>query len=136
MGADQPIDLREYQEATDYEEFCQWWDSHGVVCAEKSDLDSGIGLVAEEDGKAVGACFLYVTGSIGFIEAMVTPPYSTIRKSRMAADLLFKSLKEKAESMGVSKLIAFVASKGMVKECQRAGFQQVGPVMAQMVQPI
>ena len=134
MGEDQ-LTLRPYA-LDDYSLLCQWWDSHNALKAPQSDLESGIGLVAESDSRPVGACFLYVTGVLGFIEAMVISPDSTVAKSRRIADTLFKELQKIAKAEGVNKLIAFVESKGMVRECSRSGFTQVGPPMAQMIQTI
>ena len=67
---------------------------------------------------------------------MVISPDSTVAKSRKIADTLFKELHKIAKAEGINKLIAFVQSKGMVRECSRSGFTQVGPPMAQMVQTI
>ena len=134
MGKDQ-LTLKPYF-PEHYPLLCEWWDSHGSLRASRSDLESGIGLVAESDSRPIGACFLYVTGALGFIEAMVISPDSTVSKSRKIADTLFKELHKIAKAEGVNKLIAFVQSKGMVRECSRSGFTQVGPPMAQMVQTI
>lgn len=127
--------LRRYKDE-DYPLLCDWWASRDIGAPDKEDLASGLGMVLEMDGEAKGACFLYVTGTIGIIEAIVMAPALSIRQSRQMADTLHQTLKEKAGEMGVGKLIAFVGSKGMVKECQRAGFSPIGGTYQQMIQTI
>lgn len=119
-----------------YPMLCDWWASHGAQKATEADLRSATGLIVESDSEPFGACFLLVSGAIGFVEALVIKPNSTVTKSRKASEKLFNEIKKLAKSKGVTKLIAFVASKGMVRECKRTGFSQAGPVMAQMIQEI
>ena len=136
MGTNEQVRLKDYDEGRDYKLLCSWWASHGTVSARRQDLASGKGLVYFEGKEPVGACFLFITGTMAFIEAMVIAPDSSVARSRSISNMLFTSLKMAATIRGVSRLIAFVESTGMVRECKRSGFKQVGPVMAQMVQEI
>lgn len=134
MGDDK-LTVRPYN-GDDHSMLCDWWAAHRSQSPAKEDLEYASGIIVEDDSEPSGACFLFSTGSLGFVEALVIKPGNNISKSRKIAQKLFDEIQHIAKENKVKKLIAFVASKGMVRECSRTGFNQVGPTMAQMVQII
>lgn len=114
-----------------------WCAHHGVEPPDCMDLDEAVGVVVmREDTIPLGVGFLYPVGNFAFVEGLILKPGLSIKESRLVASDVYESLKGYAKRTGVTKLIAFVKSKGMVKECQRVGFSQVGSPMAQMVHQI
>ena len=115
-----------------------WCDSHRVETPSEEDLASAVGVMAYcADGVLPMGCgFIYVSGNLAFVEGLVMKPGLSIREARETAEIIYQSLREKALLSGVSKLVAFVKSKGMVRECERVGFSQCGPPMVQMVQQL
>lgn len=137
MGADQSvISFWPYQEDLHFGEICRWLDARNKPLASAEDLSSGHGYMAYDNEGPLAACFLYKVGTLGFIEALVIRPGTGIAKSRDVSTQLFEMMKTTAQHWDITRLVAFVASKGMVKECGRRGFEQVGPPMAQMVHSI
>lgn len=120
----------------DYPTIAKWWEAHGLAAIEREDLASGEGFVFLDEAGPAAVVFLFQTGRIGFIEGLVSRPGLSVSKARAYCDKLHEYCREIASSMQLRKLIAFVQTKGMVRECQRVGFQQVGSPMAQMVQMI
>ena len=131
------IDIGFYNESEHYSQLCSFWEAHGVEVPLAEDLP-GLhhGMIATDDSGLLGACFLYVSGPIGFVEALVTCPGLSIRKARKVSDRLHETIRYAAKRAQVKKLVAFVSSKGMVRECDRVGFSQKGAPMIQMTQSL
>jgi hypothetical protein len=115
-----------------------WCESHRVDPPDPKDLSDGDGvMVMDSDGiQPKGVGFIYIMGGMAFVEGLILAPGLSMREARCVAEEIYQALKDRAILHGVNKLIAFVKSKGMVKECERVGFSQIGNPMAQMVQQL
>jgi|SRR5215217_1765151 len=115
------LQIRPYV-AEDYETLASWWKSHGWEPV-RADILPRLGVVAELDGKAIGAAFLYMDNSVGvcWMEWLVTAPQAGltgIRAIRAITDFL--SAEAKRRDYGV--MITSCRQEALVRVYEKAGF--------------
>ena len=108
------INTRPYVPIYDYEMIAEWWAAHGSTPL-PDHLLSPIGFVAEEDGTAQAASFIYFDRNVPvcFVEKTIAAPGLSLRQSHHAIRAVINACKDFATRYGSQMLcvrapIAFV----------------------------
>ena len=113
-----------------------WNSAHGKSAPDRADLIDQAGFVVEDDDGAAAIAFLFMAGPVAMVEALVSRPGMSMKVSREASIILDDWITQQAKNQGASRLVAFVSSRGMVRETSRLGYRQSGSPMAQMIKTL
>lgn len=84
---------------------------------------SDIGFIVE----GIAAGFLIkAERNYGFLESYITAPGNTKEQRQEALNMITDALIEEAKRLGIKKLFAITANKGIIERCKTYGFSHVG----------
>ena len=130
-----PLTVRHFLEE-DFETFAAWSEGHGQIAPPWDALSGQYGLIVEDDQGPLVAAFLFLAGSWAMVEALASRPGCSIRETWEASQVMQTRMEAVAKEAGALRLVAFVKSSGMVRACERAGFEKTGPPVAQMMKDL
>ena len=114
--------LRRYQHGLDYNQFCEWMQSHRALVPPEDSLPH-IGFVV--DGIAMG--FVYMTdSSVAIIENMVTNPKSSLRDRYDAVDDITDRLEEAALELKYKQLIVITDKHSITEKALNRNYLNTG----------
>lgn len=109
----------------DYIAISPWWPAHGWPKIEAFMLPKS-GVVVEEAGVPLAACWLYETigTPICLMEWTVTNPKNSARLSVKALDFLVGAAKEAVVAMNYGVLITTSKHPALIRRLEKGGFEK------------
>ena len=106
-----------------YPEIKKWWLKQGHHIVPERYLSTR-GVVIEQDGKPIAACWLYVTDAAFclFDHAVVSPEIRRKERSK-AMDLCTDTLLDIAKGMGFERAILITKTQSLISRLKRHGFK-------------
>ena len=109
----------------DYPTISWWWDVRDFTAIPLSLLPPA-GVIVEEDGKPIAACFLYLApvreGQAAWAEWAVTCPGLSPRKAKAALELVLEGIISCAKAVNAKFVFTSLRNRGLQKLYSKAGF--------------
>jgi hypothetical protein len=118
------ITLREYK-PEDYAMVASWWAAHKWAPVPPAVLPK-LGVIAEREGGAVAALWLYMDNSVGvcWAEWLVSAPDAAPLDVYRSIGAMLGGLEAAAKSLGYGVMLTACRQAALVRTYERAGFQR------------
>jgi len=118
------MNLREYT-PEDHPMLTTWWKAHGFPQLPQAILPK-FGLIAEHEGKAVVAAWLYMDNSVGvcMLEWLTTNPETPAKFVPTAIRVLVDFMWERANAMDYGVMLTTCRQPALARIYEKNGFQR------------
>lgn len=116
------IQMRTYK-PEDYTDLLPWWHGHGVISPPEGCIPK-LGLIAEDDGFPVFACWASLDNSCGlaFLVWAVSNPLARARAVHAAVTPTIDCLSKIIKDFGYHTLIGITHADSLVRQLHKQGF--------------
>lgn len=119
-----------------YPEIKNWWQKQGHHIVPENYLSTR-GIVVQDNGKALAACWLYATDSAFCLldHGVVNPDIRRKERSK-AMDMVIDALMQMAKILGFEQVLFTTRTKTLISRFKKFGFEELGSDLSMMVRAV